>query len=113
MSKETIEVYKGNSDYPTSIDWRDHNAVTDPKDQGDCGSCWTFSSTGAMEGMYAIKYGTLKSFSEQQLVDCVYSYNGCGGGNQFNAFEYYLTKDVILEADYPYTATSHSLRRDC
>merc|ERR1712242_405431 len=101
MSKETVEVYKGNSDYPSSIDWRDHNAVTDPKDQGDCGSCWTFSSTGAMEGAYAIKYGSLKSFSEQQLVDWVYRGNGCNGGNQFDAFEYYLDQDVILESDYP------------
>ena len=49
---------------PDSWDWRDHNAVTPPKDQGDCGSCWTFSATGALEGAHAIKSGELLSFSE-------------------------------------------------
>ena len=65
---------------PDSIDWRELGAVTPVKDQGDCGSCWTFSSTGAMEGAYAVKTGNLVQFSEQQLVDCVYRANGCNGG---------------------------------
>ena len=53
------------SDLPKSIDWRKKNAVTRVKDQGDCGSCWTFSATGAMEGAHAIKSGELIEFSEQ------------------------------------------------
>jgi cathepsin L len=62
------------------IDWIKAGAVTPVKDQGQCGSCWAFSSTGAMEGAHYIKTGELLSFSEQQLVSCSTANYGCGGG---------------------------------
>jgi len=87
-----------------SVDWVTAGAVTGVKNQGSCGSCWSFSSTGAMEGAHFIKTGTLLSLSEQELVDCDHIGSaGCNGGSMEGAFEWYKTNMAELESDYSYT----------
>ena len=90
---------------PVSVDWRAKGAVTPVKDQGQCGSCWTFSTTGVIEGFNFIQTGSLISLSEQQIVDCDKTTNqGCDGGWPYLAVEYAGQNGLELESDYPYTA---------
>ncbi|KAK4787528.1 hypothetical protein SAY86_011361 [Trapa natans] len=90
---------------PSSLDWRNYGIVTGVKDQGSCGSCWAFSSTGAMEGINALVTGDLISLSEQELVDCDTTNDGCDGGYMTYAFEWVISNGGIdSEADYPYTS---------
>ncbi len=90
----------------TSIDWTTRGAVTPVKNQGQCGSCWAFSSTGVLETAYYLKHGSLKTFSEQQLVDCTSNYGnyGCRGGWPKNSFEYLRSSSIESESSYPYQA---------
>jgi len=92
---------------PTSFDWRDHKAVTFIKDQGQCGSCWSFSATGAIEGAWAISKKNLTSFSEQNIIDCSwgapYNNTGCDGGDMRTAMDYVIhNKGLDTEDSYPY-----------
>ena len=96
---------------PASIDWRTKGAVTTVKDQGQCGSCWTFSSTGAMEGAWAIAKGQLIDLAEQELVDCAglkYGSMGCNGGQMEGAFKFIIENGQCAASSYPYTAKDGS-----
>lgn len=121
LAKDEREKYKGSrgvidnlptDGLPEEFDWRFKGAVTRVKDQGQCGSCWTFSTTGALEGAHFLKTGKLVELSEQQLVDCDVGCDpdvpqacdsGCNGGLPSNAMEYIIEHGGIdTEKSYPY-----------
>jgi len=90
---------------PETFDWRDKGAVTEVKDQGQCGACWAFSATGSLESHNFLTKGDLVSLSEKNLIDCsqLYGNNGCGGGAYDFAWDYMLRSGGIdTEESYPY-----------
>ena len=101
----------------SSVNWVEAGAVTPVKDQGQCGSCWAFSTTGSLEGAHFVATGELLSFSEQQLVDCAFlSYGNlaCNGGLQEYAYNYYEDDHKAeLESVYPYFSGTTRSKGDC
>jgi cathepsin L len=100
--------------FGVSINWVTKGAVTPVKDQGQCGSCWAFSATGAIEGAYFVSKGKLNSVAEQQLVDCSGSTGnqGCNGGLMDYAFQWVMNnKGIAAESAYPYTARDGTCKR--
>ena len=106
--------FRNVTDFPAAntdtVNWVTAGATTPVKDQGQCGSCWSFSTTGAMEGSHFIATGKLVSLSEQQLMDCSWKFGNlsCGGGLMDSAFNYAKQTPLTTEANYPYTAQYHT-----
>ncbi|XP_076593711.1 cathepsin K [Chaetodon auriga] len=99
------------SGLPKYVDYRKKGMVTSVKNQGSCGSCWAFSSAGALEGQLAKKTGNLVDLSPQNLVDCVKENDGCGGGYMTNAFKYVQENGGIdSEEAYPYIGEDEECR---
>lgn len=105
----SLSVHQAPTDLSTlasSIDWTTQGAVTPVKNQGQCGSCWAFSTTGSLEGAHKIATGSLVSFSEQQLVSCDKVDSGCNGGLMDNAFTYVKSNGLATETSYGYTSST-------
>jgi len=101
------EVFSG-APNATSVDWRNKTDVVSPvKDQGQCGSCWAFSSIEAIESAYVIAGNDQVIQSPQELVDCTRSLlgnHGCSGGWYYNSYKWLKNNKTMTESDYPYTA---------
>ena len=102
--------YLDTTNLAATVDWRAQGAVTGVKNQGQCGSCWAFSTTGSLEGFHKLATGQLVSLSEQQFVDCSTTSYGCSGGFMTLALQYATQNPVVRETDYPYTAQGGSCR---
>jgi len=98
---------------PSSIDWGQQGAVTPVKNQGQCGSCWAFSTTGSVEGAWKLAGNSLPSLSEQQLVDCAGSFGnlGCNGGLMDDAFQWIMQNGITSESAYSYTGRDGSCQK--
>ncbi|CAK4327403.1 hypothetical protein Ae201684P_004764 [Aphanomyces euteiches] len=102
-----------NGDVPEAMDWRQWGAVSPVKDQGKCGSCWTFSTTGCLESHNLIAHGKKILLSEQNLIDCAQAFDnhGCNGGLPSHAFEYVkFNGGLDTGASYPYHAKDEACK---
>merc|ERR1712086_945670 len=92
------------SNLADSVDWTTKGAVTPVKNQGQCGSCWAFSTTGSVEGRNQIKNGKLVSLSEQELTSCASTYGnqGCNGGLMDDGFKFIEAEGLDLQSSYQY-----------
>ena len=99
------------NDIPANWNWTAEGKVSPVKNQGSCGSCWTFSTVGTLESHSLLKYNSTDYYAEQQLVDCAgdFDNHGCNGGLPSHAFEYiYHAGGISTETAYPYFAVDHN-----
>ena len=96
-----------------SVDWRDKNKVSSVKNQGHCGSCWAFSSVGAVESAWAIKHNVLYNLSEQELIDCSSENQGCEGGSMVKSFQYIMNNGLCSNESYPYIGQDNQCNNSC
>jgi len=97
-------------DLPTYVNWVERGAVNPPKDQGICGSCWTFGTTGTLEGAWFLKTGNLVSLSEQQINDCAWTEgnSACDGGEASGALQWVIDNGgIAFEQTYRYIMLDH------
>ena len=99
---------------PFEIDWRKNHKVSSVKNQGHCGGCWAFSSSGAVESAWAIKYNIVYNLSQQELIDCSIDYGnkGCGGGSMDLGFQYIIDNGLCTNLSYPYQAINQECQKD-
>eukprot|EP01103_Thecamoeba_quadrilineata_P017904 TRINITY_DN6554_c0_g1_i1.p1 TRINITY_DN6554_c0_g1~~TRINITY_DN6554_c0_g1_i1.p1 ORF type:complete len:379 (+),score=61.64 TRINITY_DN6554_c0_g1_i1:60-1196(+) len=100
-----------NPNQPSSIDWRDNGIITPVKNQGQCGSCWSFAAAESVESYWALQTGQLQELSEQQILDCTYNPDQCGGSGGCNGGTFELAwksianmSGLAAEWTYPYVS---------
>ena len=103
------------NELPLERDWYDEGCVSEVKDQGQCGSCWAFSTVGGIEGLHAQETGNLETFSEQYLVSCASSYgnHGCNGGLMQRGYSYVIDNGIPSEMTYPYVSGTTTTDETC
>lgn len=111
LKKVTVPPKRVGQD-PDYFNWVDEGAFTAVKDQGQCGSCWTFSVIGCLEGLYYIEKNQNLRFSEQMIVDCDDEEEGCNGGWMDEALFWINKYGIMLEDDYPYEGIDDQCRSD-
>jgi len=109
LPKVGVHEFQGET-LAATVDWSTKGAVTPVKNQGQCGSCWAFSTTGGLEGAWQLASGNLASLSEQQFVDCSKSNSGCNGGLMDKGFQFAEGVAIASESSYPYTAADGSCK---
>ncbi|KDO20387.1 hypothetical protein SPRG_21337 [Saprolegnia parasitica CBS 223.65] len=95
-------------------DWTTSKCMPAIKNQGNCGSCWSFAAVGAAEMTHCLVMGQLIDLSEQQLVSCASSAGkGCQGGWPNKALQYIAQTGVCSASEYPYTASDSQCKQSC
>jgi len=114
LLRHSTDVSLQNNSLPTSVDWTQKGAVTKVKNQGGCGSCWSFSATGSMEASHFFATKTLVSLSEQELMDCRSGGKGCDGGSPQAAFQFVIDHHGICnDTAYPYIGKDAPCKKNC